>query len=171
MKKVVNGEIRKLKSRIDKAEESLKGLTKELEELEFFRDRLLKALSSKEKEVLGILRELRAKEREFETIKGKIRKHDKILKGRVDRRKLTSLIKTRERLSAKAYEVSDQIARLRHRYDLLKAEEMEIYQKLTTAEREIEKLKREISHFLTELKGLNDLLERKIREVSERFGL
>jgi len=169
--KVVSGETRKLKQRISKVEEAIKHIPREINEIETQLDTLRDLLSKKEMETLGVAKDIRALEHEFTEIKQKILYHDKYLRRADSPREYEKLIKERDKLTTRAFELSNRVAELRSRYDRLKAEELELYQREQELEQELYKKKKEYGALLNELKGLTSLLERKIREIEEKFNL
>ncbi|RLJ70522.1 hypothetical protein BCF55_0798 [Hydrogenivirga caldilitoris] len=169
--KVISGEIRKLRDRVSKVEEALKHIPKEIGELETQLDTVRNLLTQKESESLEVVREIRKLEHEFTEVKQKVFYHDKYLRRAESPREYERMIKERDRLTSKAFELNNRIAELRSRYDKLKAEELDLYQKEQALEKELYQKKREYGALLNELRGLSNLLERKVRELEEKFNL
>ncbi len=169
--KVITGEIRKLRDRISKVEEALKHIPKEITELETQLETVRNALSQKEGESLEVVREIRRLEHEFTELKQKIFYHDKYLRKADSPGEYERLIREREKLTSKAFELSNRIAELRSKYDQLKAEEFDLFQREHEIEGELYRKKKEYGALLNELRGLTQLLERKVREIEEKFNL
>ncbi len=169
--KVFSGEIKKLRDRIAKIEKALKHIPPEINGIETQLDTVRKLLQEKEEEALKIAREIREKEHGFTEVKQKILYHDKYLRRADSPREYERLLKEREELVSRAFELSNTIHELRTKYDRVKAEELDLYQKEQELERELYKLKKEYGALLNELKGLTRLLEKKVTELEEKFNL
>jgi len=169
--RLISGEIEKLRERIERTEEALRKIPEEITELESQLEAVRKALADREREVLQIARSIRDNEHRFRELKQRILYHDKYLRRADSPREYEKLLSDREKLTAKAFALSSELEDLRDRYDRAKAEELELYRKELELEGKLEGLKREYGALLNELRGLTQLLERKIRELEEKFNL